>query len=183
MEMDEGLDTGNMLLRSEVRIGPMDTREDLENKLEVVGRKSLIKVLNDLKTFLLAAEKQDNSMSSYADKVSKEEALIDWNRSATFISRQIRAGIGRLPAYTFLGKERVRVLSGELEKLPKKTAYPGEIEELSKDFFTVACGEGSLSITRVQMPGKKEVTVSELKNAKPEFFAPGKRFSTHVAHR
>ena len=180
MEMDEGLDTGNMLLKSEAKIEPSDTREDLENKLELVGKESLIKVLNSLQSYLLSSEKQDDSQSSYAEKVNKEDALINWNRDATFINRQIRAGIGRMPAYAFLGKERVRVLTGDAEKFPKQTASPGEIIELNKGSFSVACGKGSLCISLIQMPGKKPVSVKELQNARPELFSPGKRFNTDL---
>ena len=183
MEMDEGLDTGRMLLKSEVRIDPRDTREDLEKNLELVGKKSLIKVLDSLQSFLLSSEMQDDSQSRYADKMRKEDALINWNMDAALINRQIRAGIGRLPAYTFLDKERVRILSGEVEELLKQSNRPGEIIEQKKESFTVACGEGNLRISRIQMPGKKPVTVKDLKNARPELFAPGKRFNTDLTHR
>ena len=178
MEMDEGLDTGRMLLKSEVKIHPKDTREDLEKKLELVGRKSLVMVLNNLQSFLQSSEEQDDSQSSYAEKMSREDALINWNRDATFINRQIRAGIGRLPAYTFLDGERIRILSGEAQEFQKKSASPGEIIQLEKESFTVACGQGNLRVSLIQIPGKKPVTVKELKNAKPELFAPGKRFDT-----
>lgn len=183
MEMDEGLDTGNMLLKSEVKIGSEDTREDLEKNLELVGKKSLIAVLNDLRAFLMSSEEQDDSQSSYAEKISKEDALIRWNRDATFINRQIRAGIGRLPAYTFLGAERVRVLAANAEELPKRSASPGEIIEVKEESFTVACGQGNLCISLIQMPGKKAVTIKELRNAKPKLFSPGKRFNTDLTYR
>ena len=180
MEMDEGLDTGSMLLKSQVKIHPKDTREDLEKKLELAGRKGLVKVLNNLQSFLQSSEEQDDSQSSYAGKMSQEDALINWNRDATFINRQIRAGIGRLPAYTFLDGERVRVLSGEAQGFQKKSASPGEIIELEKESFTVACGQGNRCISLIQIPGKMPVTVKELKNAKPGLFAPGKQFDTDL---
>ena len=183
MEMDEGLDTGRMLLKSEVRIDPRDTRDDLEKNLELVGKKSLIKVLDSLQSFLLSSEMQEDSQSSYADKMRKEDALINWNMDAALINRQIRAGIGRLPAYTFLDKERVRILSGEVEELLKQSNRPGEIIEQKKESFTVACGKGNLCISRIKMPGKKPVTVKDLKNARPKLFAPGKKFNTDLTHR
>ena len=100
MAMNEGLDTGNMLLKSEVKIGSRHTRDDLEKNLAMVGRQALIKVLDNLESYLSSSQEQDDSESSYANKLSKEEALIDWGQEASQIDRQIRAGIERLPAYT-----------------------------------------------------------------------------------
>ena len=104
MAMDEGLDTGNMLLKAEVEIGGRHTRVDLEQNLAMVGRQALIKVLDNLESYLSSSQEQDDSESSYANKLSKEEALIDWGQEASQIDRQIRAGIGRLPAYTLFIK-------------------------------------------------------------------------------
>ena len=181
MEMDEGLDTGNMLLKSEVKITSKDTREDLENNLELAGRKSLIKVLNNLESFLASSQRQDELKSCYAEKFSKEDSLINWNHDAAFISRQIRAGIGRSPAYTFLEGIRVRILAGDAEEqYRQRISRPGEILQLDMDSFRVTCGKGCLKISRVQMPGKKALPVIELKNSKPDLFAPGKIFSTEI---
>ena len=181
MEMDEGLDTGNMLLKSEVKITPKDTREDLENNLELAGRKSLIKVLNNLESFLASSQTQDGLQGCYAEKLSKEDYLINWNNDADFISRQIRAGVGRTPAYTFLEGIRVRVLAGDaLEQHWQRISHPGEISKLDMDSFWVTCGKGCLKISLVQLPGKKALPVKDLKNAKPDLFAPGKIFSTEI---
>ena len=114
MAMDKGLDTGNMLLKAEVEIGGRHTREDLEQNLAMVGRQALIKVLDNLESYLSSSQEQDDSESSYANKLSKEEALIDWGQEASQIDRQIRAGIGRLPAYTLFKGDRVRLLSAEV---------------------------------------------------------------------
>ena len=181
MEMDEGLDTGNMLLKSEVKIAPKDTREDLENNLGLAGRKSLIKVLDNLESFLASSQRQDELQSCYAEKLTKEDSLINWNHDAAFISRQIRAGIGRMPAYTFLEEKRIRILSGDDKgEYEQRISRPGEILELARDSFTVACGKGRLKISLVQMPGKKALAVKELKNAKPDLFTPGKIFSDEI---
>ena len=181
MKMDEGLDTGNMLLKSKVKIAPEDTREDLENNLELAGRKSLIKVLNNLESFLASSQSQDELQSCYAEKLTKKDSLINWNHDAAFISRQIRAGIGRVPAYTFLEGIRVRILAGDAEEQYRQQINRhGEILKLDMDSFKVACGKGCLKISRVQMPGKKALPVRELKNAKPNLFEPGKIFSTEI---
>ena len=181
MEMDEGLDTGNILLKSKVKITPKDTREDLENSLEITGRKGLIKVLNNLEFFLASSQRQDELQSCYAEKVTKKDSLINWNHDATFISRQIRAGVGRIPAYTFLEEIRIRILSGDAkQRHGQRINRPGEILKLDKDSFTVTCGIGCLKISTVQKTGKKALAVKELKNAKPDLFTPGKIFTTDI---
>ena len=180
MAMDEGLDTGNMLLKAEVEIGGRHTREDLEQNLAMVGRQALIKVLDNLESYLSSSQEQDDSESSYANKLSKEEALIDWSQEASQIDRQIRAGIGRLPAYTLFKGDRVRLLSAEVAISTGRPRNIGEIIELDKESFTVACGQGDLIVSLIQLPGKKAVTIKELNNAKPNLFAKGNKFSKSV---
>tara|TARA_S200000501_G_scaffold53499_1_gene43633 strand:- start:1232 stop:2191 length:960 start_codon:yes stop_codon:yes gene_type:complete len=180
MAMDEGLDTGNMLLKAEVEIGGRHTREDLEKNLAMVGRQALIKVLDNLESYLSSSQEQDDSESSYANKLSKEEALIDWSQEASQIDRQIRAGIGRLPAYTLFKGDRVRLLSAEVAISTGRPRNIGEIIELDKESFTVACGQGDLIVSLIQLPGKKAVTIKELNNAKPNLFAKGNKFSKSV---
>ena len=180
MAMDEGLDTGNMLLKAEVEIGGRHTREDLEQNLAMVGRQALIKVLDNLESYLSSSQEQDDSESSYANKLSKEEALIDWDQEASQIDRQIRAGIGRLPAYTLFKGDRVRLLSAEVAISTGRPRNIGEILELDKESFTVACGQGDLIVSSIQLPGKKAVTIKELNNAKPNLFAKGNKFSNSV---
>ena len=180
MAMDEGLDTGNMLLKAEVEIGGRHTREDLEQNLAMLGRQALIKVLDNLESYLSSSQEQDDSESSYASKLSKEEALIDWDQEASQIDRQIRAGIGRLPAYTLFKGDRVRLLSAEVAISTGRPRNIGEILELDKESFTVACGQGDLIVSSIQLPGKKAVTIKELNNAKPNLFAKGNKFSNSV---
>ena len=180
MAMDKGLDTGNMLLKAEVEIGGRHTREDLEQNLAMLGRQALIKVLDNLESYLSSSQEQDDSESSYANKLSKEEALIDWSQEASQIDRQIRAGIGRLPAYTLFKGDRVRLLSAEVAISTGRPRNIGEIIELDKESFTVACGQGDLIVSLIQLPGKKAVTIKELNNAKPNLFAKGNKFSKSV---
>ena len=180
MAMDKGLDTGNMLLKAEVEIGGRHTREDLEQNLAMVGRQALIKVLDNLESYLSSSQEQDDSESSYANKLSKEEALIDWGQEASQIDRQIRAGIGRLPAYTLFKGDRVRLLSAEVAISFGQQRTIGEIIEVGKESFTVACGQGDLIVSLIQLPGRKAVSIKELNNAKPGFFAKGNKFGNSV---
>ncbi len=179
ISMDEGLDTGNILLTSEVEILDTDTRESLENKLIATGCVTLIDALSRLNQLLKTAIKQDDSKSCYADKLDKSDALINWNCDTAVIDRKIRAGIGRHPAYTFLEGKRIRVISAEIDSsLPSKR--PGIIQAITKEYFTVACGIGSLRVFLIQMPGKTPVTISDVINSGEKFLAEGKEFKSDV---
>lgn len=173
MRMDAGLDTGDMLAFETIAIDPEDSRIDLESKLAFVGPTALIAVLDNLENMLKNAVKQDDSQSTYAAKLDKSEALIHWDLPAEIIHRQIRAGIGRTPAYCFLDGQRLRILAATPANFPDATA-PGTILTSSKDHFTVACRESQLLIKSVQFPGKTAMLVGDVLNSKPDLFSPGK---------
>lgn len=175
MRMDAGLDTGDMLSTEHIAIESEDTRLDVENKLKLLGPNALIAVLNDLENKLKSAVKQDNSKSTYAAKLEKSEALIRWDVSAEIIHRQVRAGIGRSPAYTFLESQRLRILSARVVD-STATAASGTILSSDKNHFSVACRDSRLLVSRVQLPGKNEMLVGEVLNSRPDFFKPGKAF-------
>ena len=176
MQMDEGLDTGDMLLKSEVSIDGSNTRNDLESKLTEVGCEALIKALNNLEELLKTPEKQDDAQSCYAGKLDKAEALINWLQSAELIERQIRVGIGRFPAYSFFNSERIRILKAQVSNAASDLS-PGTIIESNKDSFTVQCGTGSIAITQIQLRGKNVVAVRDITNSKPSFFTASKKFT------
>ena len=171
MQMDAGLDTGDMLLRKAVPIEAGDTRLTLEKKLTAVGIEALGYVLDHIDKVQAEAEPQDDTQSSYAAKLEKEEARIQWQNDATHIDRQVRAGIGRNPAYCFANSDRMRVLTSIPET--KISASIGEIISVDKEGILVGCGRGCLLITRIQLPGKKPVSIGDLLNARPGFFKPG----------
>lgn len=176
MRMDAGLDTGDMLATEEVSIAPEDTREDLERKLAAVGPASLLKVLDSLQESLKNAVKQDDSLSTYASKLEKSEALIHWDSSAEIINRQIRAGIGRTPAYSFLEGMRIRILTAMPENTPV-SVQPGTILVSNKSAVTIACKNSQLVVNFVQLPGKTVMGVGDVLNSKPDLFTPGKIFT------
>ena len=181
MQMDEGLDTGDMLDRETVQIEASDNRIDLENKLQIAGQTALVRTLGDLEAYQSAAEAQNDEDSNYAAKLEKSEAFIDWRRSAEEIDRQIRAGIGRNPAYGILDEQRLRILKATVSPVSYDTE-PGEIVACEKMHFTVCCGSGALIVELVQLPGKKAMTVKDICNSRPEFFAPGLLFSSEQSH-
>jgi len=170
MQMDEGLDTGAMLDKESVEITPTNNRIDLEEKLQIAGQKALLRTLSNLEKYQSSATIQNDEDSTYAAKLEKSEAFIDWRLSASQIDRQIRAGIGRNPAYTILNDQRLRILEGSVS-VDNSNAKAGQIVESDKTHFTVKCGSGTLQVQRVQLPGKKPATVKDISNSRPELFS------------
>ena len=184
MQMEAGLDTGPMLLKAEVAIEPRETRISLEDKLTASGTQALVSALTQLETLLAKAESQDDSLSTYAAKIDKAEALLDFSQPASALDLQVRASIGRNPAFALLNGERLRFLETEALE-PAEVAGPcgfGEIIDSDKHSFTVACGDGTrLRTSRVQLAGKAAMDVSAVCNAKPETFAAGQVFTAPPA--
>ena len=176
MQMDEGLDTGAMLDKESVQIHATDNRIDLEKKLQIAGQTALVRTLGDLEKYQCGATVQDGENSNYAAKLEKSEAFIDWRLSAPEIDRQIRAGIGRNPAYTILNDQRLRILEGSVS-LYNFSDRPGQIVESDKSHFTVRCGSGALDVTRIQLPGKNPAAVKDISNSRPELFSRGVSFN------
>lgn len=175
MRMDEGLDTGDILHQHEVGIAESDDRNNVESKLIEAGRVALLHSLDNLPGLLESARPQDDNLASYANKLDKADATIDWTASANYIGRQVRAGVGRAPAFAFIGELRIRILRATPE-LREHSAAPGEIIEAGKQGLLVACGAGALRIEVVQMPGKTAVPVSALLNSPSAPFAKGASF-------
>lgn len=175
MRMDEGLDTGDILHRHEVEIARSDDRETLEAKLVEAGRAALLHSLENLPKFLAEATRQDDSLASYAHKLDKADATIDWTASAEHIGRQVRAGVGRAPAFAFIGEQRVRILRAAPE-VGEHSETPGAIIDAGKTGLLVACGKGAIRIEIAQMPGKTAVPVGALLNSPSTLFVKGASF-------
>lgn len=175
MQMDAGLDTGDMLLRQSVSIEESDTGPELEAKLLAVGKESLTTTINNLVELQNSAVAQDDALSTYAAKLDKSEALIDWQQNSEVIARQIRACAGRMPAYTLFGSDRVRFLEARARDNDNtvSNSSPGTIIKNSTDSFSVCCGSGQLQVSRLQLPGKKPVSVRDLLNSRPQLIATG----------
>jgi methionyl-tRNA formyltransferase len=170
MQMDEGLDTGAMLDKESVEVAPSDNRIGLEEKLKIAGQMALLRTLSNLEKYQSGATIQKDEDSNYAAKLEKSEAFIDWRLSASEIDRQIRASIGRNPAYTILSDQRLRILEGSVS-VDNSDAEAGQIVESEKNHFTVSCGSGTLQVQRVQLPGKKPTTVKDISNSRPGLFS------------
>ena len=172
MQMDVGLDTGDMLLTAHCVIDENDTGGSLHDKLAAIGPPALLATLNKLAEGKAIAEKQDDSLSNYAPKITKEEGLLDWALPAEHLCRKVRAFNPFPVTYTTLNNERIRVWHAKFN--PDCTnAAPGTIIEANHQGIRVNTGEGSLLITALQMPGKKRLPVSEILKSRAELLAPG----------
>ena len=179
MAMDEGLDTGDILLSAEVDILDIDTREDLEKKLMVVGGSTLVESLSCLPELLKNAIKQHDASSCYAAKLEKHEALIDWTCDAVEINRKIRAGAGRYPAFTFLDGQRLRVINAAVEAHANAMeSKVGVIKEVARDSFTVSCGHNRLRVSAIQLAGRRPVSVRDSRNSGANLLLEGREFES-----
>lgn len=182
MQMDVGLDTGDMLYVLKTPIGDSDDRLSLENRLAELGCQALLHTLSNFDLLQAQATTQDSSLSTYAKKIEKTEALINWSFQAKEIDRIVRASIGRNPAYSFLQGQRLRVLKATPMDHPHKQTPGTIIDVLRKDarspaFVLVACGTGALLLEELQLPGKNPACVKDLLNSYSTLFAAGNCFS------
>ncbi|MCB5408637.1 methionyl-tRNA formyltransferase [Pseudogemmobacter faecipullorum] len=153
MQMEAGLDTGPVLLREATAIGAEEVTAGLHDRLSQMGAALILKALEDLDQ--LQPEAQPEAGVTYAAKIDKAEARIDWSRPAAEIDRQIR-GLSPFPgAWTQLGGERVKLLRS---RLAPGGGAPGEV--LSG--FTIACGSGAVEVLEAQREGKKPMAAAEV---------------------
>lgn len=146
MQMEAGLDTGPVLLRKSTTIGAEDTTQDLHDRLSQIGARLILDAIATLPD--LTAEPQPGDGITYAAKIDKAEARIDWTRPATDIDRQIR-GLSPFPgAWCMAGGERIKLLRSRL------TLGKGQPGQVLHD-LTIACGSGAVDITLAQREGKK----------------------------
>lgn len=170
MQMDEGLDTGDMLHIVTTPITATDTASSLFSRLAELGCKALVDTLNQLQSSSASAESQQDNLATYATKLSKEEGVINWQWKATQIDLTIRALSPRIAVTFKLGEEIVKILDCEIVE---GQGAPGEILPSDKKSIVVACGEGAIQIKQLQLPGKKPMDTASVLNSKREQFSPG----------
>jgi methionyl-tRNA formyltransferase len=168
MQMDAGLDTGAMLCISRCTIDSDDSSATMYKKLQELGAPALISTLDNLQANKALAVVQNDSQSCYAAKIDKSEALIDWSKPAAVLDRQIRAFNPFPAAYTILGDLRIKVWRAEVTQKSGSTA--GQIISADNRGILVGCGELSLLLTEIQLPGKSRMAVSEILKSRAEFF-------------
>ncbi len=160
MLMDEGMDTGAILLQVEVPIEKGDTGETLQKKLSVLGGELLMKTLTGMKAGAIVPRPQDHSKATYAPPLKKEDGKIDWKHSAEEIERQIRAFNPWPGAFTRYEKGFLKVFRAEVREEPPK-GEPGLVTWTGSDFIEVATGDGSLLLREVQPEGKRRMSVRD----------------------
>ncbi|MDX2463713.1 MAG: methionyl-tRNA formyltransferase [Porticoccus sp.] len=179
MQMDVGLDTGDMLLTAHCTIDDHDTGGSLHDKLAAIGPPALLATLNKLAEGKAIAEKQDDALNTYAPKISKEEGLLNWELPAELLCRKVRAFNPFPVTYTTLNNERVRVWQAKFDTECTKVA-PGTIIEANHQGIRVNTGKGTLLITELQLPGKKRLPVSEILKSRAELFTPSQILGQRV---
>lgn len=154
MQLDEGMDTGDILLQRPAPIEDDDTAETLSSKLSELGAELLLETIKLLKAGALEPQKQDDTLASHTHMLSKEDGLIDWSKSATEIRNLIRGMLPWPGAYTYLGDKMLKIYSAECAH---RGGSPGEVLGAFKGVLEVACGEGSLIISELQIEGGKRL--------------------------
>lgn len=175
MQMDPGLDAGPILKSAVCPIGPADTASSLHDKLAVLGSHVLCESLEDLRTQRLTPTPQDLKFVTYAPKITKEMALMNWREEACVIERKIRAFFPSPIAYTYLNGQYLRVLQAELLDFNTQ-ALPGTIIAVSHRGCDVATGSGILRILKLQEAGSKALSFDAFFHARGALFNEGAQF-------
>lgn len=172
MQMDVGLDTGDMLHKLSCPITADDTSGSLYDKLADLGPQGLLHTLTQLAAGTAKPEVQDEALVTYAEKLSKEEARVDWSLSATQLERCIRAFNPWPMSYIVIDEQPVKIWQASVINTPT-SATPGTILEANRQGIQVATGEGILNLLSLQPAGKKAMGVQDLLNSRREWFIPG----------
>ncbi len=170
MRMEAGLDTGPMLLKRVTPISAEDTGGSLHDRLAELGPPAVLQAIAGLVAGTLGGEVQDDSLATYAHKLNKDEARIDWSRPALELEHRVRAFNPWPICHSSLNGEAVKVLAASVAE---GQGQPGEILAVSRDGLIVATGNGALRLTRLQLPGGKALNFSDLFNSRREKFALG----------
>jgi methionyl-tRNA formyltransferase len=172
MQMDEGLDTGAMLSKVCCAIEPSDTSASIYEKLAQLGPTALIGALAQLPVLQAKAESQDTSAACYAEKLQKEEGLLDFNKSAAALSREIRAFNPWPASYVQLPQGTVKIWQASWCQT-EHISTAGQVIAANKRGINVACADGVLVLTSLQPPGKKPMAVADFLNGRADWFTVG----------
>jgi len=172
MQMDVGLDTGDMLHKLNCPITAQDTSATLYDKLAQLGPQGLLETLSQLADGRTQPEKQDDAQANYAEKLSKEEARLNWQLPAAQLERCIRAFNPWPVSYFLIEDQPVKVWQASV--LPHVAKQPGEILAADKHGIQVATAEGVLNLQLLQPAGKKAMSAQDLLNSRREWFTSGR---------
>ncbi|PXB00149.1 methionyl-tRNA formyltransferase [Pectobacterium carotovorum] len=172
MQMDVGLDTGAMLHKISCPILQQDTSATLYDKLAELGPRGLLETLEQLADGSAVAETQNDTLATYAEKLSKEEARLNWQLSAEQLERCIRAFNPWPVSYFIVDEQPVKVWKAEVIA-KEHGSQPGTIIQADKQGIQVATADGILNIQELQPAGKKVMAAQDLLNSRREWFVPG----------
>ncbi len=159
MKMDEGLDTGDIILQERIRISEDDTADSLFDRLAVLGGPLALKAMDEIEAGTATYTKQGED-ASYVKMIKKEMGELDFNRPAVELSRLVR-GLNSWPcAYSFIKDKQLKIWESKAAETAVDSAVPGQIVSCEGG-LTVACGEGALVLTEVQLAGKKRMSASD----------------------
>ena len=179
MQMDIGLDTGDMLSKITFDIQSDETGGSLHDRLLEKGPTALLQTLTLLQAGEATAVKQDDSLANYAHKLSKTEALINWSLPAKEIELNVRAFNPFPCAYTLLGDQRIKVWQAvALDEAT--TLLPGTIAQVSTDGVDIATSAGLIRLLNVQLAGKKAMAISDIVNGQPNLFQQQHMFASQA---
>lgn len=171
MQMDVGLDTGDMLYKLACPVTAEDTSATLYDKLAQLGPQGLLETLSQLADNRAHPEKQDEALANYAEKLSKEEARLNWQLPAMQLERCIRAFNPWPMSFFNIDDQPIKVWQASV--LPHADKQPGEIIQADKQGIKIATAEGVLNLLQLQPAGKKPMSAQDLLNSRREWFEPG----------
>jgi methionyl-tRNA formyltransferase len=172
MQMDAGLDTGDMLIKASCDITEDETAASLHNKLATIGTPALKQALNLIARQVCKPEVQNDELSCYAAKIDKAEAEVNWIESAETIERKIRAFNPFPIAFSTFNNDRVKIWKASASN--KDSGAPaGTITGHDEDTIVVACGSGTLYLEKIQLPGGKPLSSMDILNSRRQYFDIG----------
>lgn len=174
MQMDIGLDTGAMLSKVSTPIAPDETSTSLYEKLAQTGPVALIEALAQLEELQAKAQPQQDELANYAEKLSKEEALLDFNKPAVALEREIRAFNPWPVSYLQLGNQQLKIWRAVTEP---GSGTPGQVVRVDKKGIAIQTSDGVLMITELQPAGKKAMKVVDFLNGRADWFQAGQLLS------
>jgi methionyl-tRNA formyltransferase len=169
MQMEEGLDTGPVFIQEKLIIGARETASSLHDKLSDLGARMLAECLKSILGGLIVATPQDDSLATYAPRIKKEDAAIDWTKTSYQVDRLIRAMMPWPGAFTTWQGTGFKVISAyPVENYRFRDGLPGDILSY-KGSALVRTGEGGLQLEQVQLAGKQVMTIEEFLRGRPDF--------------
>lgn len=172
MQMDIGLDTGDMLKKVSLPIEATDTSATMYDKLAKLGPQAMLDTITEMAQGTATAEPQNNELANYAEKLSKQEAQLDWNKTADALEREIRAFNPWPMSYIAIPDHNIKVWQANVIE-SEHTFDAGTIIETNKHGIQIATADNILNITQLQPPGKKAMSAQDFLNARADWLVKG----------